>query len=157
LLELVRLGERERLGRDRDRRAQVRAARRRYRIDRKRVFVAGMSAGGGLPPYFWGEAAELSPELFIHSGGRCGAASSGLAALKVLKARRRHRCRRDCARCSRQGVTTIAASTAARSPGAPMMTSSRRSMRAARPAYLVLNGPRQPMAGALDGFLSPIR
>ena len=65
--------------------AQVRAARRKYRIDRKRVFVAGMSAGGGLAAILGVRQPELIAGVFIHSGVACGAASSGLAALKVLQ------------------------------------------------------------------------
>jgi poly(hydroxyalkanoate) depolymerase family esterase len=65
--------------------AQVRAVRRRYRIDRKRVFVAGMSAGGGLAAVLGLQRPELVAGVFVHSGVACGAASSGLAALNVLK------------------------------------------------------------------------
>ncbi len=65
--------------------AQVRAVRRKYRIDRKRVFVAGMSAGGGLAAVLGVRRPELVAGVFIHSGVACGAASSGLAALNVLK------------------------------------------------------------------------
>ena len=65
--------------------AQVRAVRRKYRIDRKRVFVAGMSAGGGLAAVLGVRRPELVAGVFIHSGVACGAASSALAALNVLK------------------------------------------------------------------------
>ena len=65
--------------------AQVRAARRKYRIDRKRVFVAGMSAGGALAAALGVRRPELVAGVFIHSGVACGAASSALAALNVLK------------------------------------------------------------------------
>jgi len=65
--------------------AQVRAVRRNYRIDRKRVFVAGMSAGGGLAAVLGVRRPELVAGVFIHSGVACGAASSALAALDVLK------------------------------------------------------------------------
>jgi poly(hydroxyalkanoate) depolymerase family esterase len=65
--------------------AQVRAVRRKYRIDRKRVFVAGMSAGGGLAAVLGVRRPELVAGVFIHSGIACGAASSALAALNVLK------------------------------------------------------------------------
>ena len=65
--------------------AQVRAVRRKYRIDRKRVFVAGMSAGGGLAAVLGVRRPELIAGVFIHSGVACGAASSALAALNVLK------------------------------------------------------------------------
>jgi poly(hydroxyalkanoate) depolymerase family esterase len=65
--------------------AQVRAVRRKYRIDRKRVFVAGMSAGGALAAALGVRRPELVAGVFIHSGIACGAASSALAALNVLK------------------------------------------------------------------------
>jgi poly(hydroxyalkanoate) depolymerase family esterase len=65
--------------------AQVRAVRRKYRIDRKRVFVAGMSAGGGLAAVLGVRRPELVAGVFIHSGVACGAASSSLAALTVVK------------------------------------------------------------------------
>ncbi len=65
--------------------AQVRAVRRKYRIDRKRVFVAGMSAGGALAAALGVRRPELVAGVFIHSGLACGAASSALAALNVLK------------------------------------------------------------------------
>jgi poly(hydroxyalkanoate) depolymerase family esterase len=65
--------------------AQVRAVRRNYRIDRKRVFVAGMSAGGGLAAVLGVRRPELVAGVFIHSGVACGAASSALTALNVLK------------------------------------------------------------------------
>jgi len=65
--------------------AQVRAVRRKYRIDRKRVFVAGMSAGGALAAALGVRRPELIAGVFIHSGVACGAASSALAALKVMK------------------------------------------------------------------------
>ena len=65
--------------------AQVRAVRRKYRIDRKRVFIAGMSAGGGLAAVLGVRRPELVAGVFIHSGIACGAASSALRALDVLK------------------------------------------------------------------------
>jgi poly(hydroxyalkanoate) depolymerase family esterase len=65
--------------------AQVRAVRRKYRIDRKRVFVAGMSAGGALAAALGVRRPELVAGVFIHSGVACGAASSPVAALNVLK------------------------------------------------------------------------
>jgi poly(hydroxyalkanoate) depolymerase family esterase len=65
--------------------AQVRAVRRKYRIDRKRVFVAGMSAGGALAAVLGMRRPELVAGVFIHSGIACGAASSGFAAFNVLK------------------------------------------------------------------------
>ncbi len=65
--------------------AQIRAVRRRYRIDRKRVFVAGMSSGGGLASALGVCRPTLIAGVFVHSGIACGAASSPLTALTVLK------------------------------------------------------------------------
>jgi poly(hydroxyalkanoate) depolymerase family esterase len=65
--------------------AQVRAVRRKYRIDRKGVFIAGMSAGGSLAAVLGVRRPELVAGVFIHSGIACGAASSALRAFDVLK------------------------------------------------------------------------
>ena len=65
--------------------AQVRSVRRKYRIDRKRVFVAGMSSGGALATVLGVRKPELVAGVFVHSGIACGAASSPMAALGVLK------------------------------------------------------------------------
>ena len=65
--------------------AQVRSVRRKYLIDRKRVFVAGMSSGGALATVLGIRKPELVAGVFVHSGIACGAASSPLAALGVLK------------------------------------------------------------------------
>ena len=47
----------------------------------KRVFVAGMSSGGGLATVLGIRQPELVAGVFVHSGIACGAASSPLAAL----------------------------------------------------------------------------
>jgi poly(3-hydroxybutyrate) depolymerase len=65
--------------------AQIRAVRRRYRIDKRRVFVAGPSSGGGLAAVLGVRRPDLVAGVFVHSGIACGAASSPLAALGVLK------------------------------------------------------------------------
>jgi len=64
--------------------AQIRAVRRRYRIDKRRVFVAGMSSGAGLAAALGVRRPDLIAGAFVHSGVACGAASSALAALGVL-------------------------------------------------------------------------
>jgi poly(hydroxyalkanoate) depolymerase family esterase len=64
--------------------AQIRAVRRKYRIDAKRVFVAGMSSGGALAAALGVRRPDLVAGVFVHSGVACGAASSALAALGVL-------------------------------------------------------------------------
>ncbi len=65
--------------------AQIRAVRRKYWIDRKRVYLAGLSSGGGLAAAIAIRRPELVAGAFIHSGIGCGAASSALAAFEVLK------------------------------------------------------------------------
>jgi poly(hydroxyalkanoate) depolymerase family esterase len=64
---------------------QIRAVRRKYRIHRKRVFVAGMSSGGALASALGVRRPELIAGVFAHSGLACGAASSAVAAFRVLK------------------------------------------------------------------------
>jgi poly(hydroxyalkanoate) depolymerase family esterase len=65
--------------------AQIRALRRGYRIDRRRVFVAGLSSGGALAAILGLRRPDLVAGVFVHSGVACGAASSPYAALGVLK------------------------------------------------------------------------
>jgi poly(hydroxyalkanoate) depolymerase family esterase len=65
--------------------AQIRAVRRAYRVDKKRVFVAGMSSGGALAAALGIRRPDLVAGVFIHSGIACGAASSPYAAIGVLK------------------------------------------------------------------------
>ncbi|MFO1395773.1 MAG: PHB depolymerase family esterase [Burkholderiales bacterium] len=65
--------------------AQIRRVRRRYRIDRRRVLVAGMSAGGALAAVMGVRYPHLVRGVAVHSGLACGAASSPLAALDVMK------------------------------------------------------------------------
>ena len=65
--------------------AQVRAVRRKYRIHRRRVYVAGLSSGGALATVLGVRKPEAIAGVFVHSGIACGAASSPLAALGVLK------------------------------------------------------------------------
>jgi poly(hydroxyalkanoate) depolymerase family esterase len=65
--------------------AQIHAVQREYRIHRERVFVAGMSSGGALASALGVLRPELVAGVFVHSGVACGAASSAIAALRVLK------------------------------------------------------------------------
>jgi len=65
--------------------AQVRAVRRAYRIDKRRVFIAGLSSGGALAAALAIPRPDLVAGVFIHSGIACGAASTPYAALGVGK------------------------------------------------------------------------
>ena len=65
--------------------AQICAVRRAYRVDKRRVFVAGMSSGGALAAALGVRRPDLVAGVFVHSGVACGAASSAVAALGVLK------------------------------------------------------------------------
>lgn len=65
--------------------AQIRAVRRKYWIDRKRVYLAGLSSGGGLAAALAVRRPDLVAGAFVHSGIGCGAASSALTAFDVLK------------------------------------------------------------------------
>ncbi|MEO8755447.1 MAG: PHB depolymerase family esterase [Casimicrobiaceae bacterium] len=66
--------------------AQIRSVRRKYRIDRKRVIVAGMSAGGALAAAVGVRFPGLVAAVAVHSGLACGAATSAMAALTVMRA-----------------------------------------------------------------------
>lgn len=65
--------------------AQIRAVRRAYRIDRKRVVVAGLSAGGALAAILGIRYPDLVRGVAVHSGLACGAARSPLTALQVMQ------------------------------------------------------------------------
>jgi len=65
--------------------AQVRAARRKYRIHPRRVYVAGLSSGAALASVIGIRNPAAIAGVIAHSGIACGAASSPLAALGVLK------------------------------------------------------------------------
>jgi poly(hydroxyalkanoate) depolymerase family esterase len=65
--------------------AQIRSVRRSYRVDRKRVLVAGMSAGGALAAVLGVHFPGLVAAVAVHSGLACGAASSALKALAVMQ------------------------------------------------------------------------
>ena len=65
--------------------AQVRAARRKYRIHPRRVYVAGLSSGAALATVLGVRKPAAIAGVIAHSGIACGAASSPLAALGVLK------------------------------------------------------------------------
>jgi len=65
--------------------AQIRSVRRSYRADRKRVVVAGMSAGGALAAVLGVHFPGLVAAVAVHSGLACGAASSALKALSAMQ------------------------------------------------------------------------
>ena len=64
--------------------AQVNAVRRAYRAHPRRVFAAGMSAGGALAATLGVQHRSLFAGIFVHSGLASGAASSALSALDVM-------------------------------------------------------------------------
>lgn len=65
--------------------AQIVAVRRRYRVRRDRVWVAGLSAGGGLAAALGLWHPRLVRGVLVHSGLACGAASTPAAALRVMR------------------------------------------------------------------------
>jgi len=65
--------------------AQIRSVRRRYRCHRKRVLIAGMSAGGALAAVMGVRYPDLVSAVAVHSGLACGAAKSALSAIAVMQ------------------------------------------------------------------------
>jgi poly(hydroxyalkanoate) depolymerase family esterase len=65
--------------------AQIRFVRRRYRCQRKRVLVAGMSAGGAFAAVMGLRYPGLVTAVAVHSGLACGAAKSPLSAIAVMQ------------------------------------------------------------------------
>ena len=65
--------------------AQIDAVASRYNADRQRVLVAGMSAGGALAAVLGVRHGGLVNGAIVHSGLACGAASSPMTALGVMK------------------------------------------------------------------------
>jgi poly(hydroxyalkanoate) depolymerase family esterase len=64
--------------------AQIRAVRRSHRVHPRRVFVAGMSAGGCLAAVMGVRHPDLFAGVFIHSGIACGGATSAMDAMHVM-------------------------------------------------------------------------
>ena len=64
--------------------AQLAAVRLTHRVHPRRVFVAGMSAGGALAATLAVRHPEKFAGVFVHSGLACGAASSPAAAMSVM-------------------------------------------------------------------------
>ena len=65
--------------------AQIVQVRRRYRLRRERVWVAGLSAGGALAAVLGLRHPRLARGIFVHSGVACGAASSAAGALAAMR------------------------------------------------------------------------
>ncbi len=65
--------------------AQIRSVCRRYRIDRRRVLVAGMSAGGALAAIVGMRFPGLVTGVAVHSGLACGSAQSAMSAIAVMQ------------------------------------------------------------------------
>lgn len=65
--------------------AQIRKVRRHYRCDRKRVLVAGMSAGGAFAAVMGLRYPKLVKAVAVHSGLACGAAKSPMTAIAVMQ------------------------------------------------------------------------
>jgi poly(hydroxyalkanoate) depolymerase family esterase len=65
--------------------AQIRRVCRIYRIDRKRILVAGISAGGALAAIMGVRYPRLVSAVAVHSGLACGAAASAMTAIGVMQ------------------------------------------------------------------------
>jgi poly(hydroxyalkanoate) depolymerase family esterase len=65
--------------------AQIVDVRRRYRARRERAWVAGMSAGAAVAAILGLRHPRLVGGVLAHSGLACGAASSPVAALRVMR------------------------------------------------------------------------
>ncbi|MET0346619.1 MAG: PHB depolymerase family esterase [Casimicrobiaceae bacterium] len=65
--------------------AQIDATASRYRADPHRVVVAGMSAGGALAAVLGVRSSGAVRAVVVHSGLACGAATSAMTALGVMK------------------------------------------------------------------------
>ena len=64
--------------------AQVRSVQRTYGVHARRVFVAGLSAGGALAAALGVRHPDLFAGIFVHSGLACGAASNVAAAAQAM-------------------------------------------------------------------------
>ena len=114
--------------------------RRRYRCHRKRVLVAGMSAGGALAAVIGVRYPGLVAAVAVHSGMACGAAKSPLSAIAVMQARPGAGCGGD-RRCRpRRGASARIADSAARGPRRIRPVVSPRNAAALVRQYLHLNG-----------------
>jgi len=65
--------------------AQITDVRRRHRIERKRIFLAGLSSGGALAAILAVRHPERFAAVATHSGVPCGAATSAWSAQEALR------------------------------------------------------------------------
>jgi len=64
--------------------AQISAVMQKVAVDRRRIYVAGLSSGGALAAALALRAPNLFAGVAVHSGTPCGAASSTASAAKVM-------------------------------------------------------------------------
>jgi poly(hydroxyalkanoate) depolymerase family esterase len=65
--------------------AQIRSVRRQYRIDRKRIVIAGISAGGALAAVMGLRYPRMVAGVAVHSGLACGAATTTMSAVNAMR------------------------------------------------------------------------
>ncbi len=65
--------------------AQVREMRRAYRVHPRRIYVAGLSAGGALAATLGVRQPHTFAGVFVHSGLPCGAASDPAGAAQAMR------------------------------------------------------------------------
>ncbi|MEW5862407.1 MAG: PHB depolymerase family esterase [Pseudomonadota bacterium] len=66
--------------------AQIEQVAREYRVDRARIYAAGLSSGGALAATLALRAPHLIAAVAIHSGMPCGAARSAVGARRAMRA-----------------------------------------------------------------------
>lgn len=66
--------------------AQIEQVVRAYRVDRQRIYAAGLSAGGALAATLALRAPQLIAAVAVHSGMPCGAARSAAGARRAMRA-----------------------------------------------------------------------
>lgn len=66
--------------------AQIEQVAREYRVDRARIYAAGLSSGGALAATLALRAPHLLAAVAVHSGMPCGAARSAAGARRAMRA-----------------------------------------------------------------------